>query len=76
VRGLIRFTLVVKKDRLYSMLKETPINASGGVSAGVGGGVIGGDGASNMDKLIDDATRRGIKILRQVAPEGIWGGVT
>jgi len=66
-----RFTVVVKRDRLYASHKETPLGASGGLTGG-GQQPIGGDGAANMDKLIDDATRRGIKILRQgVSVDGV-----
>jgi len=65
-----RFTVVVKRDRLYASHKETPLGASGGLTGGQQ--PIGGDGAANMDKLIDDATRRGIKILRQgVSVDGV-----
>ena len=57
--------MVVKRDRLYAAHKETPLGASGGVAAA--SAAVGGDGHANMDKLIDDATQRGVKILRQGA---------
>jgi hypothetical protein len=49
----------------------------GGGAGGVVAGALGHDGQSNVDKLIDDATRRGIKVLRQGASiDGVLMHVT
>jgi hypothetical protein len=69
-----RFTIVLKKERLYSIDKQTPLHSSGGLESRGGGSrgnsrastrgstlgmtAVGRDGLSNMDKLIDDATKR------------------
>mmetsp|Transcript_33621 Transcript_33621/g.39521 ORF Transcript_33621/g.39521 Transcript_33621/m.39521 type:complete len:2664 (+) Transcript_33621:57-8048(+) len=67
-----RFTIVLKKERLYSIDKQTPLHSSGGMASPGGTQPIGRDGTANMDKLIDDATKRGIKILRQgLAVDGV-----
>lgn len=79
-----RFTIILKKERLYSIDKQTPLHSSGGLVGGNGsrgssrGSTMGGmtaqgkDGNANMDKLIDDATKRGVKILRQgLAVDGV-----
>jgi hypothetical protein len=49
-----RFTVVLRKDRLYGMTKATPLDQSGGLAAQDGASAAstlsskGGDGAANM----------------------------